>query len=91
MAQVRDLGDSCWYGPREARLQDPVDFANIVRVLAREHDLELELNETSFFLSAPDRATGAAQRHDAVARPDLFHDVAHAQPHRTISSCRPIA
>jgi len=51
MAQVRDLGDGCWYVRVKLGFQDPVDFANIVRVLAREHDFELELNETSFFLS----------------------------------------
>jgi KUP system potassium uptake protein len=51
MAQVTDLEEGCWQVMVRLGFQDTYDVAAIFEVLARHHDLELSVNECSFFLS----------------------------------------
>ncbi len=51
MAEVTDLEEGCWQVVVRLGFQDTYDVAAIFEVLARHHDLELAVNECSFFLS----------------------------------------
>jgi len=51
MADVTDLEEGCWQVVVRLGFQDTYDVGAIFEVLARHHDLELAVNECSFFLS----------------------------------------
>ena len=51
MAEVTDLEEGCWQVVVRLGFQDTYDVGAIFEVLARHHDLELSVNECSFFLS----------------------------------------
>jgi KUP system potassium uptake protein len=51
MVEVTDLEEGCWQVVVRLGFQDTYDVAAIFDVLARHHDLELAVNECSFFLS----------------------------------------
>jgi KUP system potassium uptake protein len=51
MAEVTDLEEGCWQVVVRLGFQDPYDVERIFDGLARHHNLELTVNECSFFLS----------------------------------------
>jgi KUP system potassium uptake protein len=51
MAEVTDLEEGCWQVVVRLGFQDEYDVGAIFEVLAKHHDLELAVNECSFFLS----------------------------------------
>ncbi|MEF9995722.1 MAG: potassium transporter Kup [Burkholderiaceae bacterium] len=51
MAQVEDLGDGCWHITIHLGFRDSYDIAKIARLLSQRELFELEIAETSFFLS----------------------------------------
>ena len=51
MADVSDLEEGCWQVVVRLGFQDPYDVNTIFDVLAKQHNLELAVNECSFFLS----------------------------------------
>jgi KUP system potassium uptake protein len=51
MVQVTDLEEGCWQVVVRLGFQDTYDVGAIFEVLARHHELELAVNECSFFLS----------------------------------------
>jgi KUP system potassium uptake protein len=51
MAEVTDLEEGCYQVLVRLGFQDPYDVTTIFEMLARQHNLELSVNECSFFLS----------------------------------------
>ncbi len=51
MAEVTDLEEGCWQVVVRLGFQDTYDVGAIFEALARHHELELVVNECSFFLS----------------------------------------
>ena len=51
MLQVADLGDGCWHITVHLGFRDSYDIAKIARLLSQQQLFELEIAETSFFLS----------------------------------------
>jgi KUP system potassium uptake protein len=51
LAEIEDLGDGCFAVKVRLGFRDPYDVSHIVAVLAKHHEFELSLQETSFFLS----------------------------------------
>lgn len=51
MTEIEDLGDGCFAVTVRLGFQDPYDVGYICDVLARQHEFEVNPQETSFFLS----------------------------------------